>query len=162
MKWFKHDTDASNDPKIKKLKKKFGMFGYGVYFNLLEIIARKMENNISEFGYLPNDWDNESLELEFEQDANTVQTVFDYMCEIGLFEKKQGRLYNSKIQSRCDDYTARILRNKAQSEQSTNSVRTKSDKVSLEENRIDKNRIDNINTNKEILKLKNKIHKKLI
>ena len=147
MKWFKHDTDASNDTRLRKLKQKFGMEGYGVYFNLLEIIARKMEDNLDEFGFLPKDWDDESLLLEFGQTTNTLQTMFDYMCEIGLFEKKQGRLYNSKIQNRCDDYTARILRrdnynslNKPKNNKCPNSVRIKSDKVRLEENRIDKNR----------------------
>lgn len=156
MKWFKHDTDASNDPKIRKLKKKFGMVGYGVYFNLLELIARKMENDIENFGFLSDDWDDESLELEFGLDPNSVRTMFDYFCEIGLFEMKDGRLYNGKIQERCDDYTARIIRRddynekrgsnkpfkKEVSEQSTNTVRTKSDKVRLEEIRRDKRRED--------------------
>jgi hypothetical protein len=135
MKWFKHDTDASNDPKIKKLKKKFGMIGYGVYFNLLEIIARKMENNIDEFGFLPEDWDDESLEMEFNMEAKDLFPLFDYMINIGLFERKNDRIYNQKIQERCDDYTARIIRNK---EQCPNSVRTVSDKVLLDKNRIDK------------------------
>lgn len=157
MKWFKHDTDASNDPKIKKLKKKFGMVGYGVYFNLLELIARKMESNVEEFGFLPADWDDESLELEFGLDTNNVRTMFDYMCEVGLFEKKQGRLYNSKIQSRCDDYTSRLLRKEDynakksnMSEQSPNSVRTKSDKVRLDKNRIEENRKEEELSNESI------------
>lgn len=144
MKWFKHDADASNDTRIKKLKNKFGMEGYGIYFNTLEIIARKMEDNIKDFGFIPEDWDEESLELEFGKDTNTIRTMFDYMCEIGLFKKIDGRIYNSKIQSRCDDYTSRILRNKAQNEKCPNIVRTMSDKVSLDKNRIDKIREDKI------------------
>lgn len=139
MKWFKHDSDASNDPKIKKLRKKFGMAGYGVYFNILEIIARKMEDRIEEFGFVPEDWDDDILSIEFDIDTNTLRTMFDFMCDVGLFERKNGRLYNSKIQGRCDDYTARILRNKPNNEESTNSVRTKSDNVPLEENRIEEN-----------------------
>lgn len=152
MKWFKHDTDASNDPKIRKLKKRFGMAGYGVYFNLLELIARKMEDDIESFGYLDDDWDDESLELEFGLDPNSVRTMFDYICEIGLFEKKDGKMYNEKIKERCDDYTSRLLRTsnskpkkeelKPKKEESTNIVRTKSDKVLLEENRIEEIRIE--------------------
>lgn len=140
MKWFKHDSDASNDPKIKKLKKRFGMVGYGVYFNLLEIIARKMEDRIEDFGFVPEDWDEDLLSIEFDIDTNTLRTMFSYMCEVGLFENKKGRLYNCKIQGRCDDYTARLLRNKPLPDESTNSVRTKSDFVPLEENRIEENR----------------------
>jgi hypothetical protein len=143
MKWFKHDTDASNDPKIRKLKKKFGMAGYGIYFNLLEIVARKMEDKVEEFGYLPVDWDDESLELEFGQSMDKLVPIIDYILELQLFERrgKQNRLYNSKIQGRCDDYTARILRNKPKELESPNTVRTKSDKVPLDKNRIDKNTI---------------------
>jgi hypothetical protein len=115
------------------------MEGYGIYFNTLEIIARKMEDKVEEFGFIPEEWDDESLELEFKKNTNTIRTIFDYMCEIGLFEKIDGRIYNAKIQSRCDDYTSRILRNKAQNEKCPNTVRTKSDKVSLDKNRIDKN-----------------------
>ena len=32
MKWFKHDTDASNDAKLKKLILKYGAEGYAIYF----------------------------------------------------------------------------------------------------------------------------------
>lgn len=147
MKWFKHDTDASNDPKIRKLKKKFGMVGYGVYFNLLELIARKMENDIENFGFLSDDWDDESLELEFGLEPNSVRTMFDYFCEIGLFEMRDGKLYNGKIQGRCDDYTSRMLRNgqiKPKKKESTNNVRTTTnnvppDKIREEKIRVDKN-----------------------
>lgn len=143
MKWFKHDCDASVDSRIRKLKQKYGMIGYGIFFNTLELIARKMEKDISSFGFLPDEWDDEALEMEFGQSSDTIRTMFDYMCQIGLFEKKDGKLYNVKIQERCDDYTARLLRSASNSEQDTNSVRTKSDKVRLDKNRIDKNKIDN-------------------
>lgn len=140
MKWFKHDTDATNDPKIRKLKKQFGMEGYGFYFNLLELIARDMEDRPDEFGFLPTDWDYEALEMETGLSSDKLRTITDFMCEIGLFCLKDKRLYNSKIIERCDDYTSRILRNKAQNTKSTNIVRTKSDKVPLDKIRIDKNR----------------------
>ena len=147
MKWFKHDCDASEDSRIKKLKHKFGMEGYGVFFNTLELIGRKMENNISSFGFLPSDWDDEALEIEFGLSSDKVRTMFDYMCQIGLFEEKEGRIYNSKIVDRCDDYTSRIVRFKqfpnSKYEHSSNTVRTKSDfvrpRLDIDKNRIDKN-----------------------
>lgn len=149
MKWFKHDCDASNDSRILKLKSKFGMEGYGVFFNTLELISRKMEKDIDSFGYLPEEWDDEALEIEFGLSSDKVRTIFDYMCQIGLFEKKDGKIYNSKIKDRCDDYTARLLRlqqfSGTNSEHSTDSVRTKSDFVHprIDKNRIDKNIISN-------------------
>ena len=32
MKWFKHDANASIDAKLKRLRLKYGMEGYGVYW----------------------------------------------------------------------------------------------------------------------------------
>jgi hypothetical protein len=151
MKWFKHDCDASEDSRIKKLKHKFGMEGYGVFFNTLELMGRKMENDILSFGYLPEDWDSESLEIEFGLSSDKIQTMFDYMCQIGLFEKKEDKLFNSKLVTRCDDYTNRILRLKQfsgiKSEHTSNHVQTKSDNVHprLDKIRLDKIRIKNNN-----------------
>ena len=42
MKWFKHFSNASSDPKISKLEDRFGLEGYGFYFKTLEIIALEM------------------------------------------------------------------------------------------------------------------------
>ena len=48
MNWFKHDTDASNDAKIKKLILRYSATGYAVYFHGLELIAAGInENNIT-------------------------------------------------------------------------------------------------------------------
>ena len=163
MKWFKHDCDASEDSRIKKLKHKFGIEGYGIFFNTLELIGRKMEKNISSFGFLPKDWDDEALEIEFGLSSDKVRTIFDYMCKIGLFEEKEGRIYNGKIVERCDDYTSRIVRLKQFSnskyEHSTNSVRTKSDfvrpRLDIDKNKNkNKNRIESV-AQKKISYLKN-------
>jgi hypothetical protein len=45
MKWFKHDSDASNDAKLKKLRLKYGAQGYGIYWYCLELIARNVEKH---------------------------------------------------------------------------------------------------------------------
>jgi uncharacterized protein (DUF427 family) len=126
MKWFKHDVDASNDSRIRKLKRKFGMEGYGIYFNTLELVARGFESNL---GMLPIEWDDDALEMEFETTPDKIRTVFKYMVQIGLFEETNGQLFNPKIVNRCDDYTARLLRKENIQAQSTDNVRTSSDSV---------------------------------
>jgi len=45
MKWFKHDSDASSDAKIKKLVIRHGAIGYAVYFHCLELIAGNVSND---------------------------------------------------------------------------------------------------------------------
>lgn len=43
MKWFKHLSDASDDAFIENLEEIFGWEGYGRWWKLLEIIAKKMD-----------------------------------------------------------------------------------------------------------------------
>ena len=48
MKWFKHDSDASSDAKIKKLIIRHGAVGYAVYFHCIELITSSIsENNLT-------------------------------------------------------------------------------------------------------------------
>lgn len=47
MKWFKHDSSAHNDEKIRHLIHEFGVEGYGVYMICLELIAEKIDSNLS-------------------------------------------------------------------------------------------------------------------
>lgn len=47
MKWFKHDSGAHNDEKVRDLIHEFGCEGYGVYMIILELIAEKIDGNLS-------------------------------------------------------------------------------------------------------------------
>lgn len=135
MKWFKHDSNAGLDAKLKRLKLKYGMEGYGLYWYLLECIARTVESH--------------NLTFELEEDAELIATdvnihrdrveeMMRFMVEQGLFENTEGRITCLKMSTRSDEYTQKILRN-------SKSVRTTSrpaqDKVPpnrIEEKRIDK------------------------
>jgi hypothetical protein len=43
MRWFKHDADANADAKLKKVRIKYGMQGYGLYWYCLELIAGNVD-----------------------------------------------------------------------------------------------------------------------
>lgn len=45
MKWFKHMSDASEDAFIENIEEVFGWEGYGRWWKLLEIIAKKMDES---------------------------------------------------------------------------------------------------------------------
>ena len=45
MQWFKHDTDATQDAKIKKLLIRFGAIGYAIYFHCLALLAAETSDN---------------------------------------------------------------------------------------------------------------------
>lgn len=42
MKWFKHFSQANSDDKIVSIRAKFGMWGVGVYWTILEKVAEQM------------------------------------------------------------------------------------------------------------------------
>ena len=164
MLWYKHDTDASNDAKVKKLLIKHGAVGYAVYFHCLELIA----GNISET--------NITIELEHDAeiiadnlrikgtDANTSgrEVVEQIMCEIidlGLFEEKNGHIFCFKLLKRLD---LSMTSNKRLRSMITRSKRmlknhdivmTHHDKVMQEEKRREEIRRDETRKDKKIAKL---------
>lgn len=107
MKWFKHDSNASLDAKLQRLRLKYGLEGYGMYWYLLESIARNVEIH--------------NLTFELEEDAELiaaatnihyerVQEMMLFMCELGLFENADGRIVCLKMASRTDEYTQKLMR----------------------------------------------------
>jgi Domain of unknown function (DUF4373) len=99
MKWFKHDSDASADAKLKRVRMKYGMAGYGLYWYCLELIAMGVEVH--------------NLTFELEHDAEIiahdtginyalVQEMMVFMCDLGLFENTDGRITCLKMATRLD------------------------------------------------------------
>ena len=152
MKWFRHDSDSHIDTKIKKLKNKYGITGYGLYWYCLELIAGKVSrNNIT---FVLED-DAEVIAIDWGLDQLKVQEIMTYMCELGLFEHNEGSITCLKLALRLDDTNSRnpeiknILAMLGKAELSTNSPKTS------EETRRDfgQTRLDKIRK-EEIIKIK--------
>lgn len=137
MKWFKHDSDAGSDAKLMKVRIKYGMEGYGLYWYCLELIV----NGISE----------SNLTFELEHDAEIishqtgihferVQEMMTFMIDLGLFEGQGGRITCLKILKRLDKS---MTSNKSFREmldtakESHDSVMTVPDLVMQDETRLD-------------------------
>jgi hypothetical protein len=122
MKWFEHDARASDDPKIKLLKYKYGIVGYGTYFHILEIIARDDKNK----GYFPYSYSMELLSLEFQISEEQITNIIEYCVELGLFDQDQYTLnkniYCPKLLDRADTYTKRVKQTKNVQKSSNTSV----------------------------------------
>ena len=43
MRWFKHETDAIESEKLTQLINGFGFEGYGMYWRIMELVAKKMD-----------------------------------------------------------------------------------------------------------------------
>lgn len=106
MNWFKHDTDASNDAKIKKLILRYSATGYAVYFHGLELIAAGInENNIT--FELEHDAeiiaDNLKIKGTAEKSGREiVEEIMNYIIDLGLFDESQGHIFCLKLLKRMD------------------------------------------------------------
>lgn len=141
MKWFKHDSDASNDAKLKKLRLKYGAQGYGIYWYCLELIARNVEKHNLTFEL---EHDAELIADDFKLSAELVQHIMTYMVELELFENTDGIISCLKMANRTDEYTQKLLLNikKHTDNVPTLSGESPTKSVLREEKRIEEIRID--------------------
>jgi len=106
LKWFKHDANAVLDSKLKRLRTKYGLEGYGLYWYCLECVARNVERH--------------NLTFELEEDAELissdtgihrerVEEMMRDMVNWGLFEESQGRITCLKMATRTDEYTKKLI-----------------------------------------------------
>ncbi len=106
MNWFKHDSDATQDAKVKKLLIRYGATGYAIYFHCLELIT----NDISESNLtfeLEHDSEiiAENLHIKGTADKSgiaIVEEIMRYIVDLGLFTCSNERIFCFKILKRLD------------------------------------------------------------
>jgi hypothetical protein len=82
MQWFKHDSTASQDFKIKRLRLKHGFWGYGLYWYIIERIQGEVSlTNTS----LSLEDDTEIIALDWGVSVEEVQEAMDTMVALKLF-----------------------------------------------------------------------------
>lgn len=147
MKWFKHDASAHIDAKIKKVKHKYGITGYGLYWYCIELIALDVDSKNISFVL---EEDSETIAIEWNLDQLKVQEIMGYMVSLGLFENdSDGRITCLKLAKRLDDTNSKnpeikkilngISHNKSEKlgETPNNSESVEADKIRLEEIRLE-------------------------
>lgn len=159
MKWFEHNTSARNDVKLKILKKKFGAEGYGVYFQLLEIIGESIDvDNPDDWGFVDRIHSVETLADEVGVTPKKLRDILKLANELDLFQKFDGRLYCHQILNRLDTYARRHAKNvdfearkKALIEQTSNKLRTNNEqgKTNVENSKDSQRSNDDVQTNFE-------------
>jgi hypothetical protein len=106
MQWFKHDTDSTQDAKIKKLLIKYGATGYAIYFHCLELIAAETsETNIS--FELEHDSEIIADNLHIKGTAEKsgiaiVEEIMRFIISLDLFQESGGRIFCFKLLKRLD------------------------------------------------------------
>lgn len=151
MKWFKHETTARNDVKLRLLKKKYGLAGYGAYFSLLEVIGEYISSdNIDEWGFVDETHSVETLAEDIECDPKWLKKFLKDCNKLKLFEKKEHRLFCEAIIKRLSEYESKLLlaakRNRDKKGTSPDNIPTISghnrDVLLTDKNRTDKIRLE--------------------
>lgn len=138
MLWFKHDSDAGNDAKLRKLRIKYGAQGYGIFWYCLELIARNVDKNNLTFEL---EHDAELIAEDFKLNAEFVQEMMTYMVNLGLFENQDGVITCLKMSTRTDEYTQKLINKnkKCPDNVPTISAQKPTKSVLIEEKRKEKN-----------------------
>lgn len=159
MKWFKHDTNTFSNPKIEMLKEKHGVAGYGVYFQLVELIASAVDKeNVDDWGYLPEVYSMEYLAKKFCVDINLLQEILESCIALKLIEKRKERIFCPKVLDRCDEFIEKVKRSLSGEKKESNGSKSGSNPESIptdsgartkkEEQEIEREKEININTGK--------------
>ena len=152
MKWFKHDSDAHRDAKLKKLIMSYGMEGYGLYWYCLELITNEVNEKKYTFSL---EHDAEIIAFDTGISADRVMDIMSRMVDLDLFESSNGVITCLKLAKRLDQSMTSNsamrkiidgIRKQGLIEKSHDSVMMQSegshDAVMQEEIRLDKIRLD--------------------
>lgn len=111
MQWFKHDTNANRDAKLRKVRLKYGMAGYGLYWYLIERIAEPVDD--THFTFQLED-DSELVAGDVGINQEVVQEMMTFMVNLKLFDESNGviscmRLARTITQSQTGNFRTRKL-----------------------------------------------------
>lgn len=99
MRWFKHDSDAHTDARLKRLLLRHGPAGYGLYWYCLELIAKEVtEQNLT----FELEEDSELIAMGFGMPREQVEAAMKSMIDLGLFDNTDGRVFCLKLLKRID------------------------------------------------------------
>lgn len=137
MKWFKHDSNASSDAKVKKLLIRHGAVGYAVYFHCIELITANLNESNLTFE-LEHDSEIIADNLKIVGTANEsgikiVEKIMRTIIELELFVENNDHILCLKLAKRLDSSMTSNPLFRARIKESHDSVMMQSCKNRLEE-----------------------------
>lgn len=89
--WIKHDARSRFDPKMARFLKRAGMFGYGVFWSLIEYLHYQNDHELD----LNTDFEGIADQLRIE--PHELQTIVEHLLEIGLLRMSGTRIYQVRL-----------------------------------------------------------------
>ncbi|AUR83547.1 protein of unknown function DUF4373 [Vibrio phage 1.036.O._10N.286.45.C3] len=99
MQWFKHQSDARNSLKLRKVRRKYGADGYAIYWFCLEAIAYEVNKDNLTFELKE---DAETIAFELSIQEKRVEEIMHYMIDVGLFESSSNMITCMKLAESID------------------------------------------------------------
>jgi hypothetical protein len=94
--YFSHDADMRNDPKLRALRRKFGLEGYAIWTMFLEVLT--------DSDYFEIEWTPLNIELtagDFDCDPELLEEIINYCClTLKLFVMEDKKIYSEKMKER--------------------------------------------------------------
>jgi hypothetical protein len=142
VKWFKHDSDASSDAKIKKLIIRHGAVGYAVYFHCLELITNDLSESHLTFE-LEHDSEIIADNLKIvgngqESGMDIVEKIMLTVIDLNLFIENDSKLFCLKLAKRIDSSMTSNPKFRKKIRESHDRVMIGSCKNRIEETRTEK------------------------
>lgn len=81
MKSFKHMTETRDDEKLCKIMTEYGPMGYGVYWIVMEMIAKQVDETGRNYVTYPEDIWRQNLRLS----SKKLTEIFEFFAEIQIF-----------------------------------------------------------------------------
>lgn len=154
MKWFKHFSNAKFDAKIRRLIKKYGLRGYGLYFAMIEYAAHQLTTEKP----VPDIEENsQDIADTFNEDTLLVEEIILFCINEHLFDQDEntGRIMCLKLLCHLDNTMStnpeirKILNNFNKLKETSSSLKKLSETSNhLKQTRLDKTRLDKIKEEK--------------
>ena len=93
--YFSHDSNAFHDPKIIKLRAKYGLEGYGFYWAVIEHLRNQPQ-------YLLLEDDLDLLSFHLHSDESKIKQMLNTCLAIGLLETEDGKVFSESLLRRMD------------------------------------------------------------
>ena len=90
--YFSHDSNARNDQRLMKVRMRYGMEGYGIYFGIIEILREQ-----SDYTLTFSDLDSISFDLRVERNI-----IDDIVENFDLFEIEEDSFYSKSLKKRME------------------------------------------------------------
>lgn len=95
--WFKHDSDARHDLKLKTLLAELGYEGIGIWWSFVEILSEQE-------GYVLNKKLVKGILIDLSITTETFQKFITTCLEIGLLKEDKNSIYSESLQKRLNEY----------------------------------------------------------